>query len=150
MPPYPVKRRPDRRTDGQGMDTDLVVRAQHGDQDAFARLVEVICERFHGVAYGILRDMTLAEDAVQVALLALWRDLPRLRDPIAFEAWSYRILLRACYAESRRSRRWLQNLAGAGGDDPPVEGGFAAVDHGDADRAGLYRITPETGAGDAP
>ena len=39
------------------MDTELVVRAQHGDQVAFAQLIEAIDDRFHGVAFGILRDM---------------------------------------------------------------------------------------------
>ena len=125
------------------MDTDLVVRAQHGDQGAFARLAEAIDERFHGVAYGVLRDMELAQDAVQVALLALWRDLPRLRDPQAFEAWSYRVLLRACYGESRRARRWLPNLAGAAEDDHPVEGGFAAVVDRDQLERGFRRLTLE-------
>lgn len=125
------------------MDTDLVVRAQNGDQRAFASLVEAIDDRFHGVAYGVLRDMALAEDAVQVALLGVWRDLPRLRDPIAFEAWSYRILLRACYAESRRSRRWLPNLAGAAGDDPPIEGGLGAVADRDQLERGFRRLTVE-------
>jgi RNA polymerase sigma-70 factor (ECF subfamily) len=109
------------------MDADIVVRAQHGDQASFASLTEAIDDRFHGVAFGILRDMELAQDAVQAAMLTLWRDLPKLRDPAAFEAWSYRLLVRACYAESRRARRWLPNLAGGTAGDQPVEGGFAAV-----------------------
>jgi DNA-directed RNA polymerase specialized sigma24 family protein len=46
------------------MDAELVTRAQRGDQAAFARLLEIIDDRFHGVAYGLLRDMHLAEDAV--------------------------------------------------------------------------------------
>ena len=109
------------------MDADIVVRAQHGDQASFASLTEAIDDRFHGVAFGILRDMELAQDAVQAALLTLWRDLPKLRDPAAFEAWSYRLLVRACYAESRRARRWLPNLAGGNAADQPVEGGFAVI-----------------------
>lgn len=125
------------------MDTDLVVRVQNGDQGAFASLTEAIDERLHGVAYGILRDMALAEDAVQVALLSIWRDLPRLRDPQAFEAWAYRILLRACYAESRRSRRWLPNLARPDDDDPPVDGGFAAVVDRDQLERGFRRLSVE-------
>ena len=44
----------------------------------------------------------------------IWRDLPQLRDPARFEAWSYRLLVRACYAEGRRTRRWAPNIAPAG------------------------------------
>ena len=58
----------------------------------------------------ILRDQDLAEDATQQALLAIWQNLPRLRDPGRFEAWSYRLLVHACYAEGRKERRWMPNL----------------------------------------
>ena len=86
------------------MDTDLVIRAQHGDQQAFADLVTTFAVQLRKAAYGVLRDMDLAEDAAQQAVVAIWRDLPRLRDPHRFGAWSYRILLRTCYAQRRWSR----------------------------------------------
>jgi RNA polymerase sigma factor (sigma-70 family) len=87
------------------MDETLVVRAQHGDEEAFAILAVGVGHRLHAVAHRILRDLSLAEDATQQALLALWRDLPQLREPGRFEAWAYRVLVRTCYAESRRERR---------------------------------------------
>jgi len=34
-----------------------------------------------------------------------WRDLPGLRDPDRFEAWLYRIAVRACHDQLRRRRR---------------------------------------------
>jgi RNA polymerase sigma-70 factor, ECF subfamily len=92
------------------MDEDLVIRAQHGDEDAFASLAVAIGGRLHSVAHRILRDIDLAEDATQQALLNVWRDLPQLRDPARFDAWSYRLLVRACYAEGRRTRQWAPNL----------------------------------------
>ncbi len=92
------------------MDADLVIRAQRGDKDAYAVLAAGIADRLLAVARRILRDYDLAEDATQQALLAAWRDLPQLRDPDRFESWSYRLLVRACYAESRRERRWTPSL----------------------------------------
>jgi RNA polymerase sigma-70 factor, ECF subfamily len=92
------------------MDTELVTRAQHGDEEAFASLAVAIGDRLHAVAQRILRDVDLAEDATQQALLSIWRDLPQLRDPAKFDAWSYRLLLRACYAEGRRTRHWTPSL----------------------------------------
>ena len=47
---------------------------------------------------------------MQQALLAIWRDLPQLLDPARFDAWSYRLLVRACYAEGRKKRHWAPNL----------------------------------------
>ncbi len=56
------------------------------------------------MAYGILRDRHLAEDATQQAFLDIWRNLRRLDDPARFDGWSYRLLVHACYAEAKRSR----------------------------------------------
>lgn len=92
------------------MDTDLVIRAQRGDKGAYADLAAGIADRFLAVSRRILRDLDLAEDATQQALVIIWRDLPQLRDPARFEAWSYRILVHACYAEGRKQRRWAPNL----------------------------------------
>ncbi len=38
-------------------------------------------------------------------LVQVWRDLPRLRDPELFDAWSYRVVVNACNTARRRSRR---------------------------------------------
>ena len=87
------------------MNVDLVIRAQHGDQQAFASLARDIAIRLRKVAYGVLRDMDLAEEAAQQAVLTIWQELPRLRDPARFEPWCFRLLVRRCYAERRRSAK---------------------------------------------
>lgn len=68
------------------MDTDLVVRAQQGDQVAFARLADAAYGRLQQLAFRILRDRELARDATQQATLSMWRKLPQLREPARFEA----------------------------------------------------------------
>lgn len=62
-------------------------------------------DRLYRVAYRILRDSEAARDATQQALLEAWRDLPTLRDSSRWEAWTYRIVVHACYRESRRERQ---------------------------------------------
>jgi len=109
------------------MDTDLVVRARGGDQEAFADLAAAIADRFLATAHRILSDLDLAEDATQQALLSVWRDLPQLRDPARFEAWSYRLLVRACYAEGRSSRQWAPNIRVLPVDEPTAANGFSSV-----------------------
>lgn len=89
------------------MDEQTVIEAQHGDREAFAILVEAFGDRLHAVSQGILRDASRAEDASQQALLQIWRDLPRLRDPSRFLPWAYRLTVRVCYAEAERTRRWM-------------------------------------------
>lgn len=88
------------------MDPDLVSRAQQGDRRAFEAIAAAALPRLYRVAVGVLGDPTVAEDATQRALLAIWRYLPRLRDPMRFDGWSYRLLVRACYAEARERPAW--------------------------------------------
>jgi RNA polymerase sigma-70 factor (ECF subfamily) len=87
------------------MDVDLVIRAQAGDEAAFQTLAAAIAPRSMRVAQGILREPTLAEDAMQQALVRTWRQLPSLRDPARFEAWSLRILVNTCNRQARTARR---------------------------------------------
>ncbi len=123
------------------MDTDLVVRAQRGDKGAYAILAAEIADRFLAVARRILRDLDLAEDATQQALLTIWRDLPQLRDSARFEAWSYRILVRACYAEGRKERRWAPNLRLLPADEPTGVDGLNSVIDRDQLESGFRRLS---------
>jgi RNA polymerase sigma-70 factor (ECF subfamily) len=125
------------------METDLVVRAQRGDKEAYTLLASGIADRFLAVARRILRDLDLAEDATQQALLTIWRDLPQLRDEARFEAWSYRILMRACYAEGRKERRWAPNLRLLPADEPNGADGLASVIDRDQLESGFRRLTLE-------
>lgn len=87
------------------MDRTVVERAARGDTDAFEGLVRASSTRLYGIAQRIVRDHHLAEDVVQGAWITVWDELPRLRDPERFEAWTYRLVVRAAIAASRRERR---------------------------------------------
>jgi RNA polymerase sigma-70 factor (ECF subfamily) len=123
------------------MDTDLVIRAQRGDRGAFGVLATEIAKRFVVTARKILRDHDLADDATQRALVSVWRDLPQLREPERFEAWSYRLLVRACYAEGRRERRWSPDVGFRPVTDPIAHDGLNAVDDRDQLEAGFRRLS---------
>ena len=123
------------------MDTELVFDAQRGDTAAFGMLATAIAKPFLSTARRILRDMDLAEDATQQALLTVWRDLPQLREPARFEAWSYRILVRACYAEARRDRRWAPNLHILPLEPPDAADDMRSVIDRDALERGFRRLS---------
>jgi RNA polymerase sigma-70 factor (ECF subfamily) len=125
----------------RGVDTELVKRAQHGDREAFGLVAAELATWFLAVSRRILRDLDLAEDATQQALVAIWRDLPQLRDPARFDAWSYRLLVNACYAEGRRSRRWSPNLRILPADEPAVSGGVDTVVHRDELETAIRRLS---------
>jgi len=114
----------------------LVERARAGDEEAFASLARAAGDRLLAIAYRILRDLGLAEDAVQQTLVLAWRELPSLRDVERFDAWLHRLLVNACYRESRRGRRWAANVRVLPTDGPAGTDDFRAVEQRDQlDRA---------------
>lgn len=118
------------------MDRDLVARGQRGDEAAFTELMERMGDRMYAVAHHILRDSGRADDAVQQAMIDIWRKLPTLRDPERFVAWAYRIVVRAAYGEVSSRRRWL--LRSTVADAMPradADHAAAFADHDELDRA---------------
>ena len=87
------------------MDRTLVERAQRGDREAYEALARDAAPRLYRTAYRIVRDADRAEDAVQQTLVAIWRELPSLRDVDRFSAWTYRLVVRFCTAEARRNAK---------------------------------------------
>ena len=90
------------------MHEELVHLAKQGDAEAFDSMARLVGDSCLAIAVRILRDLDLAEDAVQGALITAWRELRTLRDPSRFEPWLHRILTNACYVEARRRRRWAE------------------------------------------
>jgi RNA polymerase sigma-70 factor (ECF subfamily) len=123
------------------MDTRLVVQAQRGDETAFAILTDQLVGRFQRVAFAILRDPDLAADATQAGLVRIWQKLPRLRDPDRFEAWAHKLLVHACYAESKRARR--PAVIAAPATEPSVPDGVDVIVRRDQLDRGFARLTLE-------
>jgi DNA-directed RNA polymerase specialized sigma24 family protein len=73
------------------VDRELVERARHGDRDAYEALARASANRLYATAYRIVHDRDLADDALQQTLVQMWRELPSLRDPDRFDAWTYRL-----------------------------------------------------------
>ena len=125
------------------MDRRLVELAQAGDEDAFDALVRITGDRCLGIAYRILRDVDLAEDAVQTAYVSAWRDMRSLRDPDRFEAWLHRTLARACYEEARQTRRFAANVRALPLELTYVPDGAVGVVERDQLDRGIRRIPVE-------
>lgn len=128
------------RRRGRVVDRELVLRAQRGEEAAFAALLQLHGDRLHATAYHIVRDPDLAADAVQQAMIDIWRKLPQLREPDAFIGWAYRIVVRAALAEAKSRAAWRIRTepirteghayadGGAGVDDrEELERGFASL-----------------------
>jgi RNA polymerase sigma-70 factor, ECF subfamily len=124
------------------MQHDLVEQAQRGDPEAFEALVWGASDRLYAIAWRILRDPDRAEDALQQALIQIWEDLPSLRDPERFDAWTYRLVVHTSYREARRERRWTSRIRRIPVDPPGDDRVGEVIDRDEVER-GFLRLTPE-------
>lgn len=74
------------------LDELLVMRAQQGDEAATQLLVRRWHPRLIRHAQKLTERHDVAADVVQEGWLAIFRGLPRLKDPATFRAWAYRIV----------------------------------------------------------
>jgi RNA polymerase sigma-70 factor (ECF subfamily) len=87
---------------------DAAARAATGDREAFGVLVTALHSDLLRVAYVIVGDAALAEDAAQSAWTKAWKALPGLREPSKLKQWL--IAITANEARQLARRRPLERL----------------------------------------
>ena len=125
------------------MHAALVEQAKRGDREAFDALARLTGDRCMAIAFRILRDFDLADDAVQMALLTAWREIRTLRDPERFESWLHRILTNACYTEARRRTRWSEAIRLLPVEPVHMPDEYLTVEHRDQLDRAFRRLTVE-------
>jgi len=86
----------------------LVARAQRGDQNAFAQLVEHYQTPVHNLAYRMLGNAQDAEDAAQETFLRAYTQLKRYDREQKFATWLLSIAAHYCIDRLRRRKfLWL-------------------------------------------
>jgi RNA polymerase sigma-70 factor (ECF subfamily) len=78
--------------------------AQHGDQDAFERLVRSYDQSVIRIAMNLLRSPEEARDVYQEAFLKVYRHLHQFRFDCSFHTWLYRIVTNICLDHLRRRK----------------------------------------------
>jgi RNA polymerase sigma-70 factor (ECF subfamily) len=91
----------------------LIQRAQKGDPDAFATLVDEHQRYVYNLALRVVRDENEALDLTQETFVRAWTALPNFRGQSQFRTWLYRIATNLCYNRLPLLRRSLNDL----GDD---------------------------------
>jgi RNA polymerase sigma-70 factor (ECF subfamily) len=86
-------------------DALLVKRAQRGDRNAVDALLRENYDIVRAVCHRIVINSADAEDATQIALMAIVRALPSFDGRAKFSTWVYRIATNAALDELRRIRR---------------------------------------------
>ena len=89
----------------QTLDPDVLRRAQQGDRNSFALLVESYYPRALRFALQMLGTREDAEEAVQDAFLRVHDNLARFREDAAFDPWFFRILGNRCRTLAVKRKR---------------------------------------------
>lgn len=87
-------------------ETLWVLRAQVGDREALAALLQAVQEPLYRCIAGLTGDAHLAEDILQEVFLRIYRKIGWLRDPALFRPWCYRICTREAFRRLRREHWW--------------------------------------------
>ena len=89
--------------------------AQHGDQAAFASLVQLFSRDVYGKAFSILRNHQDADDVVQETFIRVFRALPGFRFESSFRTWLITIATRQALNFRERVAREHESLDGPEG-----------------------------------
>ncbi|MBX3051835.1 MAG: sigma-70 family RNA polymerase sigma factor [Caldilineaceae bacterium] len=84
--------------------TAIIHAARAGDESAFCNLCDTYRAAAERVARHILRTEEAAADAVQDALIKVYKAIPNFEDG-NFRAWLLRIVTNTCYDHLRRQKR---------------------------------------------
>jgi len=130
-------------------ETQLVARAQHGDEEAFAALFEMHKRRVYSLCLRMTGNTAEAEDLTQEAFLQLFRKITTFRGESAFSTWLHRLAVNVVLMHLRK--KGLQQVSLDEPDssqDEPVK-----RDYGDHDRrltGSIDRISLSRAIADLP
>lgn len=87
------------------VDSEIVRKAQAGDDGAFNEIVRAYRKRILGTIYRLIGRSEDVEDVGQEVFVRLYYSLEQLRAAEVFEPWLYRLTVNAAYDYLRKRRR---------------------------------------------
>lgn len=88
----------------QSPEPDFVVRAQQGDEEAFAVLFEQYKRRVYSICLLMTGDAAEAEDLTQDAFVRVFGRLNTFRGDAAFSTWLYRVVVNTVLMKLRKRK----------------------------------------------
>jgi RNA polymerase sigma-70 factor, ECF subfamily len=124
-------------------DTQLIARAQRGEEEAFAALFEAHKRRVYSLCLRMTGNTAEAEDLTQEAFLQLFRKISTFRGESAFSTWLHRLAVNVVLMHLRKKGLQLISLDETDtSQDEPVKRDYGSDDRrlvGSVDRIGLQK-----------
>lgn len=102
-------------------DTDLIIKAQKGDQNAFEELVYRYDRNVLSIAIRYAFNEDDAKDLYQQVFIRVYRGLKNFRFQSEFSTWLFRITTNVCLTYRSRSKEHLKVSISQGLDDDEKE-----------------------------
>jgi len=90
-------------------DSELVLRAQRGNMQAFEELVKRYENKIYSVAYRMLGNQEDAKDALQDTFIRSFRFIKNFKAESSFYTWLYRIATNVCLTRLTRKNKKEKN-----------------------------------------
>lgn len=98
----------------------VIERAQNGDTESFALLVEKYKNAVFSVCQSLLKDYHDASDAAQETFIKVYKNVKRFKFDSSFQTYIIRIAINTCKDEFRKRAKNEQNIS-ADDDENPLE-----------------------------
>ena len=82
----------------------LIQKAQHGDHEAFAGLIDEYQNYVFRVSFRVLTNEEDANDIVQECFIRIWRNIKTYNSKIKFTTWIYKIAINLCIDQLRKKK----------------------------------------------
>jgi RNA polymerase sigma-70 factor, ECF subfamily len=144
----PLDRSAERTRAASASDEGSLIReAQHGNQDAFERLVKTYDQSVLRLAVNLLRSPDEARDVYQEVFLKVFRNLHLFRFDCSFHTWLYRIATNVCLDHLRRRKVRKEESSVVDTPEGPVDQATRLAEEGPAGNPERQTWNKELSAG---
>lgn len=91
-------------------ESELIARAQQGDQTAFHQLYENYYRRIYALCWRMLADKDSAEDVCQEVFVQLWQKITNFRGESKFGTWLHSVATNVVLGHLRKQKNWIQRI----------------------------------------
>jgi RNA polymerase sigma-70 factor (ECF subfamily) len=102
-------------------ESELLRRAQAGDEAAFGTIMRTHYERIFRLVYAMVRNEHDARDICQEVWLTVWKQLPGFRGEAKFTTWLHPVATRRALDHLRKRRRWFDRFLPISSHDSAME-----------------------------